>query len=82
MRSWLGFLIIGLLAGWIAGKLTKGRGFGFAGNLVVGVLGAVLGGLIFTLLGIGAFGFVGQLVMAVLGAVVLLYVLQWAARNK
>ena len=60
---WLGFLLIGLAAGWIAGKLTKGAGFGAVGNLVVGVLGAVIGGALFGLVGIRAGGIVGSLVM-------------------
>ena len=46
------FLLIGLLAGWLAGKIMKGRGFGLFGNLAVGVVGALLGGLLFKLMGI------------------------------
>jgi uncharacterized membrane protein YeaQ/YmgE (transglycosylase-associated protein family) len=67
------FLILGALAGWIAGKIMKGKGFGFLGNIIVGVIGAVLGGLLFSLLGISAGGTIGSLVTAVVGAVVLLY---------
>ncbi len=69
------FLIIGALAGWIAGELTKGAGFGLVGNLVVGILGAVLGGFLFDLLGITAYGLLGQLVMSVVGAIVFLFIL-------
>ncbi len=68
------FLLIGALAGWLAGKLMKGRGFGLIGNVVVGVIGAVVGGLIFDFVGIFATGFIGSLVTATVGAVVLLYV--------
>jgi len=67
------FLVIGLIAGWLAGMITKGRGFGILVNLVVGVLGALLGGFLFGLLGLSAHGFIGSLVMAVVGAVVLLF---------
>ncbi|MFA5936057.1 MAG: GlsB/YeaQ/YmgE family stress response membrane protein [Patescibacteria group bacterium] len=67
------FLIIGALAGWIAGKLMKGSGFGLLGNIVVGVIGGVIGGFLFGLVGISAYGLIGDLVMSVLGAVVLLY---------
>ncbi len=69
------FLVIGLVAGWLAGMITKGRGFGPFVNLVVGVLGALLGGLLFSLLGLSAHGMIGSLVMAVVGAIVLLFLI-------
>jgi uncharacterized membrane protein YeaQ/YmgE (transglycosylase-associated protein family) len=65
-------ILIGILAGWLAGQIVKGRGMGVWIDLLVGIVGSVLGGWIFTLLGLGAYGLVGQLVMAVVGAVVLL----------
>jgi len=68
------FLIIGAVAGWIAGELVRGDGFGLVGNLVVGIVGAVIGGFLFSLLGISAYGLTGSLVMAVIGAVVLLFI--------
>jgi uncharacterized membrane protein YeaQ/YmgE (transglycosylase-associated protein family) len=71
------FLIIGILAGFIAGKLMQGKGFGLIGDLVVGVVGAVLGGYLFGLLGVSAGGgLVGSLVTAVVGALVLLFVVR------
>ena len=76
-RAFLTFLIIGLLAGWISGLIIKGRGFGLAGNLIVGVCGAFLGGFCFGLLGIGAHSFLGQLVFAVLGALLFAYLLRF-----
>jgi uncharacterized membrane protein YeaQ/YmgE (transglycosylase-associated protein family) len=69
------FMVIGLIAGWLAGMITKGRGFGVFINLVVGVLGALLGGFLFGLLGLSAHGFIGSVVMAVVGAVVLLFLI-------
>ena len=66
------FLLIGLAAGWLAGRIMKGKGFGVAGNLVVGVIGALVGGFLFQLLGISAGGVIGALVMATVGAIVLL----------
>ena len=48
----ISFLVVGLLAGWIAGRLTQGSGFGLLGNLIVGVIGAFVGGLLFWLLGL------------------------------
>jgi uncharacterized membrane protein YeaQ/YmgE (transglycosylase-associated protein family) len=72
------FLVIGVLAGWISGKIMRGRGFGLLRNLIVGVLGALAGGLLFGLLGLEAHGFIGSLVTAVAGAVLLLYILKKA----
>lgn len=69
------FLIIGGIAGWIAGEIVRGDGFGIVGNIVVGIVGAVLGGMLFNLLDITAYGLLGSLVMAVIGAVVLLFIL-------
>ena len=73
MLDWLYFLVIGLIAGWTAGKIMKGKGFGLVGNLVVGVLGALVGGFLFNALGFAAYGFVASLIMAVVGAMVLLF---------
>jgi len=69
------FLLIGAVAGWLAGQIMKGRGFGLVGNVVIGVLGAVIGGYLFRQLGIGSEGDVlGVLLTALFGAVVLLLV--------
>jgi uncharacterized membrane protein YeaQ/YmgE (transglycosylase-associated protein family) len=69
------FLLIGVIAGWLAGQVTKGRGFGLVGNLIVGVIGALLGGFLFDLLGIAAGGLVGSLITALVGAIVLLFLI-------
>ena len=66
------FLVIGAIAGWLAGQVMKGRGFGLVGNLVVGVVGAFIGGFIFGKMGIMSSGMVGTFVAAVVGAIVLL----------
>lgn len=68
------FLIIGLIAGWLAGQIMKGRGFGLGGNLVVGVIGALVGGFLFGVFGVSTSGTIGSLVTATVGAVVLLWV--------
>jgi uncharacterized membrane protein YeaQ/YmgE (transglycosylase-associated protein family) len=73
--EFLWFILIGLVAGWLAGMLTKGGGFGVVGNLVVGVIGAVLGGAIFRVLGFSFGGLLAQLVVATVGAIVLLFLL-------
>lgn len=70
----LGFLIIGCIAGWIAGQLTKGSGFGLLGNLLVGCVGALAGGLLFSLLGLKGTGLIGSLITAVVGSIVCLYI--------
>ncbi|MYL22575.1 GlsB/YeaQ/YmgE family stress response membrane protein [Vreelandella massiliensis] len=71
----IAWLIIGGLAGWIAGHIMRGGGFGILGNIGVGVVGAVVGGFLFGLLGLESGGFIGSLVTAIVGAVVLLWVI-------
>ena len=68
-------LVIGALAGWLAGKITKGKGFGIAGNIVVGIIGAIVGGFMFSLLGVTAGGFIGSVITATVGAVALLFII-------
>jgi uncharacterized membrane protein YeaQ/YmgE (transglycosylase-associated protein family) len=65
------WVVIGLVAGWVAGHLTRGRGFGCIVDIILGLIGAVLGGWIFTRLGIVTFGFFGSLAAATVGAVLL-----------
>ena len=77
----LWFLIIGGIAGWIAGEMVRGHGFGVLGNVVVGIVGAVVGGLLFDFLGVGTYGLLGSLTMAVIGAVVLLFIINAVTRR-
>ncbi len=72
----LWFLLIGLIAGWIAGQIMKGGGYGIVGDIVVGIVGAMIGGFIFRLLGITAYGTLGSIVMAVIGAMILIALLR------
>lgn len=76
VESILGALIIGGLAGWVAGLMVKGRGQGILLNIVVGIVGAVLGSWLFGLLDIRAGGLIGSFVIAVVGAAALLGLLQ------
>lgn len=70
----LGFLIIGVVAGWLAGVLIKGGGFGLVGDLVVGVVGAFVGGLLFRVIGVSTGGgLFGSLAVATIGAIVLIF---------
>jgi len=78
----LAFLIIGAIAGWLAGTLMKGGGFGLLGNIVVGILGAVIGGWVFGLLGISAGGMIGSIVTATAGAAILLYFVGLIKKGK
>jgi uncharacterized membrane protein YeaQ/YmgE (transglycosylase-associated protein family) len=73
----ISFLLVGGLAGWISGLISKGKGFGVIGNIVVGVIGAFLGGFCFGLLGISAHNFLGQLVFAVVGALLFVWLLKF-----
>ena len=66
------FVVVGSAAGWIAGVVMKGRGLGLVGNLVVGVIGALVGGFLFRMMGVTAGGLVGQIVIAAAGAIILL----------
>ncbi len=69
------FILIGAAAGWTGGKLIRGEGFGALGNVIVGIVGAVLGGWIFDSLKIETSGLAGSLASAVVGAVVFLIVI-------
>ena len=72
----LWFLLVGLIAGWLAGKLTKGSGYGVVGDIVIGVIGAFVGGFLFRLLGLSAGGTIGSIVVATIGAIVLVWVVR------
>jgi len=66
---WL--LLVGLVAGWLAGKIMKGSGYGLIGDIVLGVIGAVVGGFLFRLVGIAAYGTLGAIIVATIGAIAL-----------
>lgn len=69
------FLIIGALAGWFAGLIMGGEGFGLVGNIFVGILGALLGGFLFGLADLQFGGLLGALFTATVGAIILLFFL-------
>jgi uncharacterized membrane protein YeaQ/YmgE (transglycosylase-associated protein family) len=75
------FLLVGLIAGFLAGKIMKGSGFGMIGDIVVGIIGSFVGGFLFSLLGLSAYGTVGSIVMAVIGAVVFLAIVKMIKRK-
>jgi len=75
------FLIIGLIAGWLAGQIMRGRGLGLIGNLIVGVVGSVIGGFLFGLIGRSFSSPIGSLITATIGAIVLLWIVGMVARR-
>jgi uncharacterized membrane protein YeaQ/YmgE (transglycosylase-associated protein family) len=76
------FILIGLTAGWLAGQIMKGHGFGVVGDIVVGVIGALIGGFLFQRAGAsaGGGGLLGSLFIATIGAIILLFVLRLIKR--
>ena len=74
-------LAIGAIAGWLAGKLMRGGGFGLLGNIAVGIIGAVIGTFVFGMLGITAQGFVGSIVTATAGAALLLFLVDLVKKS-
>jgi uncharacterized membrane protein YeaQ/YmgE (transglycosylase-associated protein family) len=80
--NWIWFLLIGALAGWLAGQITRGRGFGLFGDIVVGIVGALVGGFVFSLIGLQSIGTLGALVTATVGAVILLAVVRMVFKRS
>lgn len=77
LESLLVFLLIGAIAGWLAGVIVKGFGFGLVGNIVVGIVGAFIAGLLFPAIGFGlGGGILAAIVHATLGAVILLILIR------
>jgi uncharacterized membrane protein YeaQ/YmgE (transglycosylase-associated protein family) len=75
MEPWLWWLIVGGLAGFLAGKLIRGGGFGIVVNVLLGIVGSVVGGWLFGALGVSTGGgFIGALASATVGAIVLLVI--------
>lgn len=68
-------LLIGGVAGAISGRIMRGKGFGCLGNVIVGVIGAYIGGFLLPLLGVSTYGSLGSLISATIGALVLLWIL-------
>lgn len=81
MNGLVWFILIGLVAGWLAGVIVKGGGFGVIGDIIVGVLGAVIGGYLFGALGVGTGGLLGALFVATVGAVILIFILRLLRRT-
>jgi len=74
------FILVGAVAGWLAGLIMKGSGFGLAGNIVVGIAGAFIGGFLFQFFAIHIAGIIGSIITALAGAVALLFVISLIKR--
>jgi uncharacterized membrane protein YeaQ/YmgE (transglycosylase-associated protein family) len=76
LESLIVLLIVGAIAGWLAGQIVRGFGFGLIGNIVVGIVGAVVAGWLFPRLGVNlGGGLIGSIIAAAIGAVILLFVI-------
>ena len=81
IESLLVFLVVGAIAGWLAGLIVKGGGFGILGNIVVGIVGAFIAGLVFPTLGFAlGGGILAAILHATIGAVILLVVIRLVKR--
>jgi len=76
LTSLIWFLLIGLIAGWLASQVMRGGGYGVIGDIIVGVIGALIGGWLFGALGISAGGLIGAIITAFIGAVILIALLR------
>ncbi len=79
--SLLYFIVIGLIAGWLAAKLIRGGGFGLLGNMVIGMIGAVIGGSLMNVAGVSAgSGLFASIGVATIGAIILLFLVSLVKR--
>ena len=77
--GFLYFIIVGLVAGFLAGQVMKGGGFGLVGDIIVGILGAVIGGWLFGTMGLGG-GMIGSIIVATVGAIILIFLVRLVKR--
>lgn len=79
---WIWYILIGLVAGWLGSLIVKGSGSGLLLNLVIGVIGSVLGGWLFSLMGMSSGSLWGSLITATVGAIVLLLIVSLFTRKR
>jgi uncharacterized membrane protein YeaQ/YmgE (transglycosylase-associated protein family) len=72
----LWWLLVGLIAGFLASVVMRGGGYGIVGDIIVGIIGALIGGFLASLLGLGASGFIGTVIVAFIGACILIAILR------
>jgi uncharacterized membrane protein YeaQ/YmgE (transglycosylase-associated protein family) len=76
VMGWIWVILIGIVAGWLAGKIMRGKGYGLVVDLLLGIVGAVLGGYLFGLLGVGGGGLVWRLLTSLVGALLILFIIR------
>ncbi|MGA2430241.1 MAG: GlsB/YeaQ/YmgE family stress response membrane protein [Candidatus Acidiferrum sp.] len=81
-RGLIGWIVIGLIAGWLAGKIARGAGYGCITDIILGLVGSVLGGWLFMKLGIFGGGFLYSLAAATVGAIILVAIVHLFAGNR
>lgn len=83
MHGYIWWIIVGLIAGWLTGKLTSGGGYGVLMDIIIGILGALAGGFLMTHLGFaGSGGLIYSIIVAVIGAVILTLLLRLVTRGR
>jgi uncharacterized membrane protein YeaQ/YmgE (transglycosylase-associated protein family) len=80
--GWIAWLLVGLIAGWLAGVVMRGGGYGIIWDIVIGLIGAFIGGLIFSLFAAGAVGFWGSIGVAFVGACILIAIVRAVAPGR
>ena len=70
------WLVVGLIAGFLASLVMRGGGYGIIGDIIVGIIGAFIGGWLFSLIGVGSGGFIGSIIIAFIGACILIAILR------
>lgn len=78
----IAWLVVGLVAGWLAGVVMKGGGYGLVGDIIMGLIGSLIGGFLFGVLVPGTTGFIGSILVAFLGACVLIFILRLASGRR
>ncbi len=82
MSGIIWWIIIGLIAGWATGKIMKGSGYGPLMDIVLGIVGAIIGGWIVTALGLGGGGLIWSIIVAIIGAVILVWIVRLITGNR
>lgn len=81
MFDFIYFILTGALVGWLAGKLIRGKGFGLLWNILIGIGGAFVGNLLFSLTGLSYHNLIGKIIAGVIGAIVLLWLITFLRRR-
>jgi uncharacterized membrane protein YeaQ/YmgE (transglycosylase-associated protein family) len=75
-------ILVGTIAGFLAGKIMNGSGYGLFMDLILGVVGGLFGGIVLSLVGIRASGFIGAILVATFGSVMLIYLVRWLRSSR